>query len=100
MQISLTFVEYSPYSLIVYLVATAVLAATNQPIAIASHITWAFRLTWEDGVLGINIDRESRWISDINAVIVGSALFYVGWCILPYSIQRRDLVHSRGGVEV
>lgn len=95
MQISLTSVEQSPYSLILYLVAAAVLAATSQPIAIAPYITWAFRLTWRDGVLSLNIDQESRWISDINAVIVGSALFYTRWCILPYSIQGCDSVHSR-----
>jgi hypothetical protein len=91
MQISLTSVEYSPYSLIVYLVATAVLAATNQPIAIAPFVTWDFCLGKEE----LSNDQESEWMTGLNGVIVGSTMFYIGWCIFPYSIQGRNLVRSR-----
>lgn len=94
MQPSLICVEHSPYSLIVYLVVAAILAATKQPIALAPYITWGFRLTWEEGVLRLNIDQESRWISHLHAVIIGSSLFYTGWCILPYRIQGRDIVRN------
>ncbi|KAH0374057.1 hypothetical protein KCU65_g361, partial [Aureobasidium melanogenum] len=90
-QPSLTPVKNSPYSLIVYLVAAAILAATDQPIAMAPYITWGFRLTWEEGVLRLNIDQESRWISNLHAVIVGSSLFYIGWCMVQ---KVMDMIHS------
>ncbi|KAH0281775.1 hypothetical protein KCU91_g100, partial [Aureobasidium melanogenum] len=69
MQPSLICVKHSPYSLIVYLVAAAILATTNQPIALAPYITWVFRLTWEEGVLRLNIDQESRMVWCIGSWI-------------------------------
>jgi hypothetical protein len=79
-------VAYSPYPLIVYLIATAVLAATKQPIVIAAFFTWVYPLSqanWGD-------DRESGWLTQTHAVIVGSTLFYVGWCFLPFT--RKNFV--------
>jgi hypothetical protein len=72
-------VAYSPYPLIVYLAATAILAATEQPVAIAAFVTWILppsKAGWGD-------DRESGWLTRTHAVIVGSTLFYMGWCFLP-----------------
>ena len=69
----------SPYSLLVYLVASAVLAAAGQPIAIAVFVTWMIPL----GEAFSGDDQQRRGMIEMYTVIVGSALFYMGWCVLP-----------------